>query len=215
MHCAFSRDCEARRPHHDSKFSLFLSLLCLSSRCTLALLQPPLSICHPGFLRPLAFSTNGHNYVHVPIHNPHRQPPDPSSTKCTTTRSSVYSRCSHPIPHLLPPRDSIRAVVVRRLPLPRFSRPSRFFPIRCPPAFLPYSLSLPPSLRFFSSLPARVFLFYNDGRRVELKGARRYRNSFVDELSSGAKRDIVYGYVAARFLKLSSGSRAFTGIRRG
>jgi len=34
--------------------------------------------------------------------------------------------------------------------------------------------------------------------------SERDRNSLVDELSSGAKRDIVYGYVAACFLKLSS-----------
>lgn len=106
MHCAFSRDCEARRPHHDSKFSL-CPPDALSARIT-TLLFPAillslsfshalshslsrslaLSICHHGFLRPLAFSTNGHNYVHVPIHNPHCQPRLPaalSSTKCTTT----------------------------------------------------------------------------------------------------------------------------------
>lgn len=62
------------------------------------------------------------------------------------------------------------------------------------------------SLYFFLSL----FSNSRGDKRIRLKREKeKYRNSLVDELSTGAKRDIVYGYITARFLKLSSRSRGF------
>lgn len=116
MHCTFSRDCEARHPLHNSKFSLFLPP---SWYLTLTLTIISL---HPSFLRRLAFSTNGHNYVHVPIHNPHCQPRlSQSSFDKVHHHEQPYSRCSRPISHF--PTLAILFIIVY-LPLSRFSQSS-------------------------------------------------------------------------------------------
>lgn len=146
-------------PRHGTRNSLAVSLS-RSSVCY----GPPISLslspsAAPAFLPGLSLSRQMATITYMCQYITHTaRSPSPSSTKCTTTRSSVYPRCSHPIPHPSPPssHDSIRAVVVRRLAHPRFSQPPRFFPIRCP--------SRPSLLTFPSLLSLSLFLFFSSLR---------------------------------------------------
>lgn len=130
-----------------------------------------LSILRPGFLRPLAFSTNGHNYVHVPIHNPHCQPRLPHQPFYDKV-PSVYSRYSRPISHF--PTLAIPSIIVYLL-LSRSFRAALSFRFSTPLSFP--LLFAPPSLYLSLFLSFSVFRYCSD-KRIRLKREReRKRNT--------------------------------------
>lgn len=110
MHCAFSRDCEARRPLQDSKFSLSRSPQPLTTAVFLSSLS--LSICHPNFLfQPLSLSRQMATITYMCQYITH-----------TASRASFP-----PLPQPFFDKVHQHRIVVRLLPM--FPSDTRAFPL--------------------------------------------------------------------------------------